>query len=119
MTVLEIVKILLKWPDADDDTLLQIYVITVIQRILNYCRIFELPEELYYTAAQMVVDLYKINSGAEIGSITGAVSSVTEGSRSVAYSGESESMFLAKQADERISKIQELNEFRQVYKIMP
>lgn len=58
MSVIEIVKRKLKNVDVSDDEI-DIALDEVEQVILNYCNIYVVPEELFYTWANMVVDLIR------------------------------------------------------------
>lgn len=58
MTITEIAKSKLKNVDVSDDEI-QIALDEVEQVILNYCNIYEVPEALNYTWANMAVDLIR------------------------------------------------------------
>lgn len=82
--ILEIVKTLLHIEGAEFDNILKVYIAEVTQRILNFCNISELPEQLTYTAARMVVTLYQLDSGEE--EAAGKVKKITEDDMTVEYS---------------------------------
>lgn len=56
--VMDIVKVKLG-ADTPSEPLLKITVDEIEQTILNYCNINEIPKELTYTFANMVVDLFR------------------------------------------------------------
>lgn len=89
---------------------LVLYIDIIIQRILNYCRRSDFPEDLKYTASQMVVDLIIENHTTQNES---RISSVSEGGRTVNFDMNG----IITQADEKISKLTELREFRKLYKV--
>lgn len=88
---------------------LNLYIDIVYQRILNYCRRSDFPEALILTASQMVVDLIVENQTTQEES---RVSSISEGGRTVSFDMKGVSI----QADEKISKLTELREFRKLYR---
>jgi len=85
------VKTLLKNTNADDDRLIELFVETAIQGIVNYCNVRELPRELMHTAAQMAATLFKNErvaaAVAEQGgtAAAGQISSITEDGRTVTF----------------------------------
>ena len=117
--MLEIVKTLLGISPTDEnkDVQLNLYIDVVTQRILNYCNIHEMPDELQFTAAQMVVDLYReFEQSSNVGEVVGNVSSVSEGGRTVGFS--TNTTTVKAKLEERIGFMRiELNRFRQLYRI--
>ena len=92
------------------DDRLGLYIDIVYQRILNFCRRTDFPEELILTASQMVVDLIVENQTTQN---ENRISSISEGGRTVNFDLNG----IKVQADEKISKLSELREFRKLYKV--
>lgn len=92
------------------DDRLSLYIDIVYQRILNFCRRTDFPEELIFTASQMVIDLIVENQTTQNES---RVSSISEGGRTVNFDMNG----VIIQTDEKISKLTELREFRKLYKV--
>lgn len=110
MTILEIVKTLLKIVDDTQDALLSLYIDIVVQQILNYTNLRELPTELEYEAAMMTVDMFNEMSGAN--AATGKATSISEAGRSVSF--DTAQATLA--AEQRIKDRQtQLDRFKQLY----
>ena len=83
---LSTVKVLLGIGGEELDAVLPVYISMVKQSILNYCNIWELPEELNYTLCQMTADTYRdVTAGQSNGEIKGNVLSVSEDGRSVSF----------------------------------
>lgn len=118
MTILQIVKTLLEITDEAKDSILEVYIYIITQRVLNYCNIKELPEQLNYTVAQIAADMYKEPQQGIIIAGSGAVSSISEGGRTVSFDvGSKISKNITATADERISTKTEISRFRQLYLI--
>ena len=114
--ILLIVKALLNITDEEKDGIFNLYIGIVIQQILNYCNISSLPEELKYTAAQMVVDIVN-EAGVKVKIMSGEnVSSVGEDGRSVSFTSPADALKATTLADDRLSRLKELNKFKQLYK---
>lgn len=109
--MLEICKTLLPKDIQISDNLLSLYIDIIYQRILNYCRRKDFPEALKYTACQMVIEM--IVETQTILSDDSRVSSISEGDRTVNF----DTAGVVIQADEKISKKSELNEYRKLYRI--
>ena len=108
--MLEICKILLPKDIQISNDLLSLYIDIIYQRILNYCRRNDFPDGLKYTACQMVVELIVENQTTL--SDNSRVSSISEGDRTVSFN----TAGVVIQADEKISKKSELNEYRKLYR---
>lgn len=109
------VKVLLGISGEELDAVLPVYISMVKQAILNYCNIWELPEELNYTLCQMTADSYRdITAGQSTGEVKGNVSSISEDGRSVSFGSGAE--FKTALAD-RITRTTELNRFKRLYRI--
>ena len=112
---LSTVKVLLGIGGEELDAVLPVYISMVKQSILNYCNIWELPEELNYTLCQMTADTYRdVTAGQSNGEIKGNVLSVSEDGRSVSFGNGAE--FKTALAD-RITRTTELNRFKRLYRI--
>ena len=109
--ILKAAKILLNIKTHEFDELLKFYIDVIEQKILNYCNISELPEGLYFEAAQMVAEMYR-NSSDE-GGVTGKVSSVSEAGRSVSFDSSLASTAAENALNERKTQ---LNRFKLVYR---
>jgi len=75
-------KLLLNIKDNEQDGLLQFLLESVIDQVLNYCQIDELPERLNRVVVRMTADLYGIEGYANGGvsaTGTGDVTSVRRG----------------------------------------
>ena len=111
LEILNIVKMLLGIKGCSKNEILELYINIVTQKILNYCNISELPEELKYEAAQMVVEAYQ--RATDDTGTTGKVSSITEAGRSVSFDSSSASMAAETAISERRTQ---LNRFKLVYR---
>ena len=82
--MLERLKKLLGIADDSKDEVLQFTIDNVMDMVLNYCNITEVPEKLENIILSMCVDKYRAES---LGSETsqGAVKSISEGDVSVSY----------------------------------
>lgn len=76
----------------NDKVLIEYTEKTVLQYILNFCNLSELPDELYYTALEMIVGNF-LNTKWTTGSLdlgdldlSAPVSSIKEGDTQVSYS---------------------------------
>lgn len=65
--------------DTTQDVNLQFIIDDVIETILNYCNLKELPSGLEHTAYRMAIDLYRNEAVGEGEAPIGSVSSITEG----------------------------------------
>lgn len=100
----------MKLTDDKLDEILGLYIEMVTQEILNYCNIKELPEDLKFVAAMMVVDMYKDLSGTN--GTSGPVSSVSEAGRSVSFDSSQATMATEQRINARRTQ---LDRFKQVY----
>ena len=67
MRLMDIHLILLNKLDADDLTpQMEMDIEQVCQQVRNYCHIKEIPEELNFTVAEMVMDLQKSRKGDNV-----------------------------------------------------
>lgn len=107
----EICKTLLPKGIQVSDSLLSLYIDIIHQRILNYCRRKDFPEALKFTACQMVVEML-VENQTTLGDDS-RISSISEGDRTVSFNTAGVTI----QADEKISKKSELNEYRKLYRI--
>lgn len=82
MDVLAIVQSKLK--DVPEDELI-LPIAEVEQLVLNYCNLKELPRELNFTVANMVVDLYNRQNNNADQSQDGSVTSIKEGDVTVQF----------------------------------
>jgi len=108
VNLLDIVKTLLGITDTSKDTILTLYVDMTIQQILNYINRAELPNELTYVAAQMVVDAYNEMLDASK-TTTGKATSVSEAGRSVSFDSSLATMAIERRIEDRQKQ---LNSFR-------
>ncbi len=116
---LKTVKTLLGISDDTKNEILKLVIKETEQRILNYCNLNEMPSELRLTAARMAAELY---TESRIGEAlddpdNAVVSSVSEGGRTVAFSMSARIANMTRTADEKISKMTELNRFKRLYKL--
>ncbi len=116
---LKTVKTLLGISDESKDEILKLVIKETEQRILNYCNLNVLPPELRLTAARMTAELY---TESRIGEAlddpdSAVVSSVSEGGRTVTLSMSARIASMTRAADEKISKMTELNRFKRLYKL--
>ncbi len=115
--IINTVKTLLSINDDAQDTLISIYADMAYQSICNYCNISELPEQLLYVAANMVIQLIKDNTSAPID--TGAdlpVSSISEGGRTVTFATGAAAAAAQSKADALVGTIAQLKQYRQLYR---
>lgn len=102
----DIIKVLNSMQIEINSDVLDLYIDRTIQSILNYCNLYSLPDELYYTVIDMVVNTCnKVVSGVS------GVSSISEGGRSVSFVNK---LDIIKDSDTTI--IKELNKFKELYK---
>lgn len=97
MTPLEILAV--KLPDSEITEAQRLLAIEEMrQEILNYCRISQVPEALYFTQANMAADLLRYEQEAnrrpdlDAGGdavLAGKVSAISEGDTSVSFGNES------------------------------
>lgn len=81
-------KSLLGIDDTTQDTALRFVLDDVVETILNYCNLDELPAGLENTAYRMAVDIYR-NEGVGSSSVpAGTVSSIKEGDTTVSFSSQ-------------------------------
>lgn len=112
---LNTVKILMRKKNSDEDELLNLYIEITKQEILNYCNIDELPSELNFVLCTMVVDCYYDNKlRNDSGEVTGSVTSISEGDRTVDFSDGSS---FKTSVENKILKTTELNRFKKLYKL--
>ncbi|PEL12672.1 phage head-tail connector protein [Bacillus sp. AFS017336] len=78
----ELVKILLGVSDSSKNAIINFYIESVTQKILNYCNITELPEELESIVVEKVVAIMK-NLIASEGN--GPVKKITRGDTVIEY----------------------------------
>ena len=109
------VKLLLGISNDNSDEILRLYISITINEILNYCNISELPSALNYTLCQMVADSYRDNlKNNATNSVVGNVSSISEDGRSVSFTNGTE---IKTDIADRITRTQELNRYRKLYRI--
>ena len=110
--MIEKIKILLDEQNIKvSDAALDLYVDKTIQYILNYCNLYELPDELCYTVIDMIVNAcFKAQSNSS----TDGVSSISEGGRSVTFLTSSNLLAVNQDFDNNTRSI--LNKFKVVYK---
>lgn len=90
------------------DAALDLYVDKTIQYILNYCNLYELPDELCYTVIDMVVNAcFKAQSNSD------NIASIQEGGRTVSFINYQD-LNVYKYNDEEYKTI--LNKFKVLYK---
>lgn len=107
--ILDIVKKLSGIEDDSKDDILLLQIDIAVQSVLNYCNIKELPEELRYVVAQMVLDMYAEATGGD----TSALSKVSESGRSVSF----DSSLLQISARNKVKdRQQQLNRFKRLYR---
>ena len=108
------VKLLLGIDDDSLDVILQTYLQMTIQKVLNYCNIFELPSALNYLVCQMTAEAYKeITSKNSSGQVVGAVNSISEGGRSVGFADSSQFQVAI---EDKISHTVELNRYKKLFR---
>lgn len=93
-SVMSDVKVLLGILDESKDGLLLYHIRSVAQKVLNYCNLEEMPDELLPVIVEMVIKAYNAwmqNSGSDGGFVaTGVISSITRGDFSVSYDNSEE-----------------------------
>lgn len=107
--IIEKAKILLKEQNINiSDVALDLYIDKTIQYILNYCNLYELPQELYYTVIEMVVNAcFKAQSNSD------NIASIQEGGRTVSFINYQD-LNVYKYEDTQFKSI--LNKFKVFYK---
>lgn len=107
--MIEKIKILLDEQNIKvSDAALDLYVDKTIQYILNYCNLYELPDELCYTVIDMVVNAcFKAQSNSD------NIASIQEGGRTVSFINYQD-LNVYKYNDEEYKAI--LNKFKVLYK---
>lgn len=89
-------KSLLGIDDTTQDTALRFVLDDVVETILNYCNLDELPAGLENTAYRMAIDIYRAESIGSAAAPAGTVSSIKEGDTTVAFTRQaSESSYTA------------------------
>lgn len=111
--ILRIVKLKQGIRDDSQDELLILYIEEAITSVLNYCNIFELPDELRFVVAGMVSDVMTEQKSASDASLP--VSSVSEQGASVSF----DTSLLKLRFEDRVTNIAQLNNFRQLYRAKP
>lgn len=110
------IKTMLNIVDDSKDNQLNICIDMVRQSILNYCNIFKFPSELNYVLCSIVVDIFldidTINGNSRI---IGGISSITEDGREVDFGSSSNDIQYL--INDKITKKQELNRFKKLYRI--
>ena len=114
MEILDIVRKITG--DTENDDMFSVFIDIVIQRVLNFCNIRELPDELRYTVALMVKDIYEEELTKKQLLSGEAVNSVSEDGRSVSFSSKLITDVRAS-ADERIEKTRDLKRFKSLYRV--
>lgn len=89
------------------DFALDFYYEQVVEYILNYCNIYELPEELNNTVIKMILN----ECQRAVISNEDGVSSISEGGRSVSFINK---LDIIKDFDEKTKQV--LNKFKVLYK---
>lgn len=89
------------------DFALDFYYEQVVEYILNYCNIYELPEELNNTVIKMILN----ECQRTVISNEDGVSSISEGGRSVSFINK---LDIIKDFDEKTKQV--LNKFKVLYK---
>lgn len=122
MTPLEILAAKLPSPELSD-TQRQIAIAEAEQEIKNYCNIEVIPEELYFTLANMAADLltYRPAGGETDGaaaSVSGTIASIKEGDTTVSFGSGTQVRSQAR-TEERTEKLlldyqKQLQSFRKV-----
>lgn len=110
MKILDIVKTLLGIKDSSQDNILALCIGMVTQQILNYTNRAELPDELIYVAAQMVIEVYNETFKS---SETVNVASVSEAGRTVSFNTALVQLAAENKLEERKAQ---LNGFRLPYR---
>lgn len=109
------VKALLGISGTGKDAVFSVYIGMTRQTILNYCNISELPAELNYTLCQMAVDAYHdMQARSPGGTVSGAVSSISEDGRSVSFTSGTE---FKTAIEDKVSHATELNRFKKLYRL--
>lgn len=111
-TIIENILILLKVQNITvSEPVLNLYVDKVIQYILNYCNLKELPDELCYTVIDIVVNEC---SKAQSSSNSDGLASLSEDGRSVSFVTEVSKLPMYIEFDNKQKSI--LNKFKRFYK---
>lgn len=113
MTVLEVVKTLLKITDDTQDSILQLYISITEQEIKNYCNRTDIPTALFYVECQMVADLYTENQLSAGDKSPGLIKRVQEGTSTVEY----DNTILLSKVSEKVSSKTQLNRYRLLYRL--
>lgn len=119
MDYMAMVKMLTNAAD-EQEPVIQFLVDSVIQSILSYCNIRELPEELDYIVVRMTADMFneQINMLKMMADKGKSVKSVSEGGRTVSLGADTDiAKFFAGLTSERITRMKELDKFKQLYLI--
>ncbi len=82
-------KSLLSIEDAALDTALQFVLDDVVETILNYCNLDELPAGLENTAYRMAIDIYRAEGIGSSSLSAGIVTSIKEGDATVSFADQS------------------------------
>lgn len=77
-----------------------------VQYVLNYCNLYELPKELYYTVAKMIINECERQTSSQA-----EINSISEGGRSVSFVNKLE---IKKEFDKNTKEI--LNKYKVLYK---
>lgn len=85
MDVLELVKAKVSEDKLPSDILLEVYIAEVKQAILTYCNRPDIPSELNFVCANMVVDLITEESRKADSDAQQAVTSIKEGDTQINY----------------------------------
>lgn len=105
--MLEKIKRRLKIEDNLSDVLIEEYIEEATQRILSYCNINELPNELEFVVIQIVIDLLKENEKQ--------IESITRGDTTIKYVNENYNKLTGAGGAEFLKNyIGILNKFRRV-----
>lgn len=114
MDVFDIVKAKLPKDKLPEDTLLALYVAEVGQAAKTYMNRTDIPRELNFTIAAMVIDSINAEQIKDEPDVGRVVSSIKEGDTTVAYSSASKSASQISTESIVLSYVDQLRRFRKL-----
>lgn len=114
--ILERVKIRLGITDTVQDSFFNVLIEDTIQEVLNYCNIWELPEELIPAVTRLVIDSYLETEAQQSGLASDGISSMSDAGSSVSFFTLENTAKIAATVIDNIPKLAILNRFKLPYK---
>lgn len=114
MDVFEIVKVKLPLEDQTADFLIKMHIQEVEQTIKSYCNRSDIPCELAFTHANMVVDIITENVRRNVTDSPGTVKSIKEGDVQVTFEATRGSLREAQMEALLFDYASQLNKFRKL-----